>query len=277
MNRINDFSLGRHVLRRTLLRAALLCAAFGGAAMSLAPAALAAPAAKPATAQTLLVVGATGGTGREVVSQALARGMKVRALVRDEAKARERLGDSVEYVTGDVRTGVGVAAAVKGVDYVVSALGSNVRNDPQNTPERVDYGGVKALAEAAAAARVKHFVLVSSMGATHVDHPLNKMFGNILVWKFKGEEALRASGVPYTVVRPGGLRDAPGGAAGVKAFQGDDLRNQGSIPRADVATVCLAALGNAAARGKTFELVGDTAVARTDLDALFAGLKADAR
>jgi uncharacterized protein YbjT (DUF2867 family) len=115
------------------------------------------------------------------------------------------------------------------------------------------------------------------MGATHLDHPLNKMFGNILVWKLKGEDALRASGVPYTVVRPGGLRDAPGGATGLKAFQGDDLRNQGSIPRADVATVCLAALGNAAARGKTFELVADTVTTRTDLDALFAGLKADAR
>jgi uncharacterized protein YbjT (DUF2867 family) len=270
------FGAGRVLLRSLTLLGALGSLFAGWAAVAVA----AAPASPPSAAagpQVLLVVGATGGTGREVVRQALAQGFAVRALVRDATRARTQFGDSVAYVVGDVRTGAGIAAAMQGADYVVSALGSNVRNDPENTPERVDYGGVKALAEAAAAARVKHFVLVSSMGATHVDHPLNRRFGNILIWKLKGEDALRGSGVPYTVVRPGGLRDSPGGATGVKAFQGDDLSNQGSIPRADVATVCLAALGNAAARGKTFELVADTATARTDLDALFAGLAADVR
>jgi len=229
------------------------------------------------SAQTVLVIGATGGTGREVVRQAQTRGYVVRAFVRDESRARAVLGDSVQYFVGDVRTGDGIEAAVKGADYVVSALGSNVRNDPQNTPERVDYHGVRLLAEASAKAAVKQFVLVSSMGVTHPDHQLNKMFGNILVWKLKGEDALRASGVPYTVVRPGGLLNTPGGEAGVKAFQGDDLRNQGSIPRADVATVALAALGNPGARGKTFELVSDKSVSRSDLNAIFAGLKTDAR
>ena len=239
--------------------------------------ALASAFAPAARAETLLVVGATGGTGREVVRQAVANGHTVRAFVRDEAKARAVLGESVQYFVGDVRSGAGIEAAIKGADYVVSALGSNVRNDPQNTPERVDYNGVRLLAEAAAQARIKHFVLVSSMGVTHPDHPLNKMFGNILVWKLKGEDALRASGVPYTVIRPGGLRDTTGGEAGIKAFQGDDLRNQGSIPRADVATVALAALGNPAAQGKTFELVSDSTVKRSDLAAIFAGLKTDAR
>jgi len=230
-----------------------------------------------AGAQTVLVIGATGGTGREVVRQAQTRGYAVRAFVRDEPRARAVLGDSVQYFVGDVRTGDGIEAAVKGADYVVSALGSNVRNDPQNTPERVDYHGVRLLAEAAAKTAVKQFVLVSSMGVTHPDHQLNKMFGNILVWKLKGEDALRASGVPYTVVRPGGLLNTAGGEAGVKAFQGDDLRNQGSIPRADVATVALAALGNQSAQGKTFELVSDKSVVRSDLNAIFAGLKTDAR
>jgi uncharacterized protein YbjT (DUF2867 family) len=246
-------------------------------ALLLGSAAVTAFAAEKKSLSLVLVVGATGGTGREVVKQALARGLQVRALVRDEAKARAQLGDAVQYVVGDVRTGTGVESAVKGVDYVVSALGSNVRNDPQNTPERVDYGGVKVIAEASAAAKVKHFVLVSSMGATHTDHPLNRMFGNILVWKKKGEDALRSSGVPYTIVRPGGLLDAPGGGAGVKVFQGDDLRNQGRIPRADVATVCLEALGNSTARSKTFELIGDSPGTRTDFTTMFAGLAADER
>ena len=242
---------------------------------SAATSALAATAAKPAP--SILVVGATGGTGKEVVRQAREAGYKVRALVRDADKARAQLGSDVELVVGDVRTGAGVAAAVRGVDYVVSALGSNVRNDPSNTPERVDYGGVRDLVNAAASAKVKHFVLVSSMGVTHDDHPLNKMFGNILVWKRKGEEAVRASGVPYTIVRPGGLLDTPGGKAGIRAFQGDDLKNNGRIPRADVAAVCLNALGNPRAASTTFEIVSGAEVSSVDWSGLFAGLPADAR
>jgi uncharacterized protein YbjT (DUF2867 family) len=242
---------------------------------SAATPALAATAAKPAP--SILVVGATGGTGKEVVRQAREAGYKVRALVRDADKARAQLGSDVELVVGDVRTGAGVAAAVRGVDYVVSALGSNVRNDPSNTPERVDYGGVRDLVNAAASAKVKHFVLVSSMGVTHDDHPLNKMFGNILVWKRKGEEAVRASGVPYTIVRPGGLLDTPGGKAGIRAFQGDDLKNNGRIPRADVAAVCLNALGNPRAASKTFEIVSGAEGSSVDWSGLFAGLTADAR
>jgi len=264
--------------RRTLQGRFLCRALLGAVAVASALIAASIPAiAADKSGPVLLVVGATGGTGREVVKQALERKYVVRALVRDEAKARVQLGDAVQYVVGDVRTGAGIDSAMKGVDYVVSALGSNVRNDPANTPESVDYGGVKSLVESAVSARVKQFVLVSSMGATHTDHPLNRMFGNILVWQKKGEDVLRASGVPYTVVRPGGLLDAPGGRAGVKVFQGDDLRNQGRIPRADVATVCLAALGNSAAQGKTFELIGDAAGTRTDFDSMFAGLAVDAR
>jgi uncharacterized protein YbjT (DUF2867 family) len=88
---------------------------------------------------------------------------------------------------------------------------------------------------------------------------------------------VRASGVPYTIVRPGGLLDTSGGKADIRAFQGDDLKNNGRIPRADVAAVCLNALGNSRAAGKTFEIVSGVEGNRVDWNALFAGLKADAR
>jgi hypothetical protein len=50
------------------------------------------------------------------------------------------------------------------------------------------------------------------MGVTDPDHMLNKILDNVLVWKLRGEDALRAAGVPYTIVRPGGLQDGPGGS-----------------------------------------------------------------
>jgi uncharacterized protein YbjT (DUF2867 family) len=234
-------------------------------------------AAEPtgALARTVLVVGATGRTGRAAVEQSLAAGYQVRALVRDEARARAALGDTVTFIVGDVRTGEGISKAVDGVDFIISALGSNVRNDPSNTPELVDYGGVRRLTEAAAKAKVRHFVLVSSMGATHRDHPLNRMYSNILTWKLKGEDALRASGVPYTIVRPGGLTEAAGGEFLPMMMQGDDLSRQGRIARADVAAIAVAALNRPEAFQKTFEVVASNATGAPNWALLFGGLKVD--
>jgi uncharacterized protein YbjT (DUF2867 family) len=223
----------------------------------------------------VLVAGATGGTGQEVIEQALAKGYRVRALVRDDAKARTLFGDRVQYALGDVREPRTLRGAVKGADYVISALGANAQRDPENSPERVDYQGVKSLAEAAKAAGVKHFVLVSSMGVTHPEHELNKALDNILQWKLKGEQALRATGINYTIVRPGGLSNEPGGREGLKVMQGDIEGSEGRISRADVASVLVNTLGRPEAYDLTFEIVGDAGAPRIDWASLYQGLKRD--
>jgi uncharacterized protein YbjT (DUF2867 family) len=225
---------------------------------------------------TMLIVGATGGTGQEIVEQALKQGYAVRALVRDADKARTLFGDRITYATGDVREPRSLRPAMRGIDYVVSALGSNVQRDPENKPELVDYGGVKSLAEAAKAAGVRHFVLTSSMGVTNPDHQLNVILDDILNWKLKGEEALRASGVPYTIVRPGSLNNDPGGEKGIRVMQGDPHDVAGQIPRADVAAVLVNAVGRPEALGKTLEIVSDTQAARPAWNVFFRDLKRDA-
>jgi uncharacterized protein YbjT (DUF2867 family) len=227
--------------------------------------------------QLVLVAGATGGTGQEVVDQALAKGLHVRALVRDESKARLLFGDRVQYVTGDVREPRSLKKAVKGVDEVICALGSNVQRDPENSPERVDFAGVKALAEAAKAAGVAQFILVSSMGVTHPEHQLNAMLDNILEWKLKGEDAVRATGINYTIVRPGSLTNEPGGQRGVRIMQGDPLDGEGSIARADVAAVLVSAVGRSDLNGKTFEIVGDNGSTRVQWASLYNELRPDVR
>jgi len=250
------------------------------AALTLLLAACATSSPKVATngnASVVLVAGATGGTGQEVVEQALARGYIVRALVRDEAKARQLLGDRVQYAVGDVREPRSLKKAVKGVDQVISALGANVQRDPENSPERVDYAGVKALAEAAKAAGVSQFILVSSMGVTHPDHQLNAMLDNILSWKLKGEDAVRATGIQYTIVRPGDLTNEPGGHRGVRIMQGDPANGVGSVSRADVAAILVSAIGRQDLYGKTFEVVGDHARPRIEWASLYTGLQPDVR
>lgn len=225
-----------------------------------------------AAGDLVLVAGATGRTGQELVRELTAAGYRVRALVRNADSARAVLGESVEYATGDVRQPATLDAALKGARYAISAVGAT-RKDPANGPEFVDFGGVRNLAAAAAAANLEQIVVVSSAGVTHKDHILNRVFDNVLIWKGKGEEAVRASGVPYTIVRPGGLVDKPGGMAGVRLEQGD--KGTGVIPRADLARVCVAALKSAAARNRTFELYSAQTPPDTDWDGLFGRLAAD--
>jgi uncharacterized protein YbjT (DUF2867 family) len=155
----------------------------------------------------------------------------------------------------------------------VSSLGSNTVNDPANRPELVDFQGVRNLAVAARTAGVQQFVLVSARGVTNPNDPHNQ-FDNMMKWKLQGENALRASGVAYTIVRPGGLRDTPGGQSAISATQGD-LGLVGNISRADVASVCVAALGNPAAQNVTLEIVAGESAARVEWRSIFAGMHRD--
>jgi len=217
-----------------------LLAAFAGAA-------LAAPAD-----ELVLVAGATGGTGQQVVAQLQKQGYGVRALVRDAGSASDKLGAGVQLVVADVRDPKSLVQAFDGVTRVISTIGAGEKEGP-NSPEFVDYGGIKNLVDAAVNARSRQFVLVSSMGVTHEDHVLNRIFGNVLIWKLKGEDYLRNSGIPYTVVRPGGLHDKPGGEQRIVFEQIDEVKSV-SISRADVAAVCIAALAHPEAQNKTFEV-----------------------
>lgn len=203
----------------------------------------------------VLVAGATGGTGSEIVKQLVAAGeYRVRALTRNAARARTRLPAGVEVVVGDVRDPGSLVDAVRGATYVISAVGSRRGSGAsENGPQAVDFRGVENLAEAAGRAGVAQFVLISAMGTSKAEnHPIEPLRPFLLA-KAGGEDALRDSGVPYTIVKPGSLTDEPGGRTAVVFSQNDEL-GTGAIPRADVAAVCIAALGSADALGKTFEI-----------------------
>jgi uncharacterized protein YbjT (DUF2867 family) len=242
----------------------------------LAAVVMTAPSVTLAKGELVLVAGATGRTGKQAVLQLAARGYRVRALVRDEGKAtKAEFPAGVAVVKGDVRDIESLKAGMKGVKFVISAIGAGGGPNPTpgNGAEDIDNQGVANLAQAARAARVRHMVLVSSAATTHyADYPVPFM-RPILAAKFKGEAALRASGVPYTIVRPGGLLDEAGGKVAVEFMQGDTAN--GRIPRADVATVCIEALGRKSALGKTLEIVSGKAAWPNNWDKDFAALAAD--
>jgi uncharacterized protein YbjT (DUF2867 family) len=101
---------------------------------------------------------------------------------------------------------------------------------------------------------VDRVVLVSSLCGGRWIHPLN-LFGLILVWKGVGERWLQESGLRWTIVRPGGLRETEEGldAEGV-VFTGPDEQDSQSIPRRLVAQVCLDALECPGAEGRILEI-----------------------
>ena len=159
-------------------------------------------------------------------------------------------------------------------DYVICTIGST-QSFGANSPEYVDYGGVKNLVDAAKEAGVEHFTLISSMGVTQPDHFLNKVRGNVLLWKYLGEEHLRRSGVSYSVIRPGGLSNFPGGISVINLKQGDAPDAQGLITREDVALVAVESLSNPGAENKTFEVVNGDVVPGDDWRGRLALLESD--
>lgn len=134
-------------------------------------------------------------------------------------------------------------------------------------------------------ATLPQFVLVSSAGVTRPGRPginldeeppavkLNDQLGGILTWKLKGEDSLRESGIPYTIIRPCALTEEPGGKELIFE-QGDNIR--GKISREDVAELCIQALKLANACNVTLEVKqGENSVNSIDWQRLFSNLQRD--
>lgn len=215
-----------------------------------------------------LVIGATGRTGNAILQELIQRGIPARAMVRDLDMARQTLPATVELIAGDLTQPQTLDPALRGCTVVLNAAGVQPSWDPTE-PFRVDCEGSKNLVEAAKRQGVEHFVLVSSLCVSELFHPLN-LFWLILVWKKQAEEHLIASGLPYTIVRPGGLKSEDNDTKIVMSKA--DTLFEGSIPRRKVAQVCVEALLQPAARNHIVEIVATADAADLPFDQLFASI-----
>ena len=142
-----------------------------------------------------------------------------------------------------------VAEVVRGADAVVFAAGGGPRSGPARK-ETVDKGAAVLLADAAEQAGVGRYVMVSSMGTDRADPDSDDVFQVYLRAKKAADEYLQASGLDWTIVRPGRLTDDPGtGKVTVGTLE------RGDIPRADVAAVLVGALDTPSTVRKTFDAV----------------------
>ncbi|MGC1219626.1 MAG: SDR family oxidoreductase [Phormidesmis sp.] len=215
-----------------------------------------------------LVAGATGQTGQRIVERLLAEGIEVKALVRDREKAIAQLPAGIEIVVGDVLDSDSLTAAVADCQVLLSATGATPSLDITG-PYKVDYEGNKNLIDAAKLAQIDQFVMVSSLCVSKLLHPLN-LFWGILYWKQQAEDYLKRSGVPYTIVRPGGLKNEDNDQAIVMSSA--DTLFEGSIPRQKVAQVCVDAIAQPTAKNKVVEIITSEEAVSQPMEALFAGV-----
>jgi uncharacterized protein YbjT (DUF2867 family) len=214
------------------------------------------------------VAGATGETGRRIVQELVQRNIPVRALVRDLEKGRQVLPAEAELVVGDVLQPESLKAAIADSTVLLCATGASPSLDPTG-PYKVDYEGSKNLVDVAKATGIEQFVFVSSLCTSQFFHPLN-LFWLILVWKKRAEEYLQSSGLPYTIVRPGGLKNEDNSDRIVMASA--DTLFDGSIPRTKVAQVCVESLSQPAARNKVVEIVAKPEAPVKPFEELFASI-----
>ena len=204
----------------------------------------------------ILVAGATGETGRRVVARLGERGHTVRVLCRNLEKARALFGERVSYHVGDVRDAASLLGAADEIDVAIAALGSRSYFG-QNGGAAVDELGTRQLvAELGRAGSVEQLVFLSAFGLDRRSPFLwafSTIFNRYFHWKEQAERAVRASGVPYTIVRPVEFRNSPPrGMAWLN--QGQPLTLLRTISRDTVAEVLVGCIREPEALGKTFEL-----------------------
>ena len=216
----------------------------------------------------IFVAGATGKTGRHIVRQLIDNDVPVKALVRDLEKAKTILPAATELVLGDVLQPATFESALSDCNVLICATGASPSLDPTG-PYKVDYQGTKNLVDAAKAQNIEHFILVSSLCASKFFHPLN-LFWLVLYWKKQAESYIQQSGIAYTIVRPGGLKEEDNSDNII--MSGADTLFDGSIPRQKVAQICVEAITQPRAKSKIVEVVASPDADAQTWSQLFANV-----
>ena len=199
----------------------------------------------------LLVLGATGGTGQHIVSQALDAGHEVTVFVRDRAKVAER--PRLRVITGNLQEASPLGDAMRGQDVVVSALGRGYSFKSEHLMERT----VPVIIAAMKSAGVRRLVFTSALGVgdSFAEAPLlprvffRTLLRGIYADKAIGDELIARSDLDWTIARPSKMTDGP---LTRRYHSGEHLplSSAPSISRADVAHFVLQAAGDPRTIGK---------------------------
>jgi uncharacterized protein YbjT (DUF2867 family) len=206
----------------------------------------------------VVIAGGHGKIARHLERLLAARGDEVVGIVRNPDHVADLEQEGAKAVVCDLEQATvdDVAEIVRGADAVVFAAGAGPGSGAARK-ETVDRDAAVLLADAALAAGVRRYVMVSAIKVDEADPDSDDVFQVYLRAKAAADAYVRDQDLDWTVVRPGRLTDDRGTG---KVQVGPDV-DYGEVPREDVAAVLLAVLETPASIGKTFELVsGDTPI-----------------
>jgi uncharacterized protein YbjT (DUF2867 family) len=143
----------------------------------------------------VFLTGATGFVGRHMLQRLLAEGHSVHALVREPQKANALAREGVDLVPGDVAEGSGLDQGMQSCDAVIHLVGI-ILEKGSNTFERVHHIGTRNVVEAAKRTGIRRFVQMSALGVRADGVAAYQ------TTKWKGEDEVRRSGIPFCILRP---------------------------------------------------------------------------
>ncbi len=202
----------------------------------------------------IFLAGASRGVGREIAKRLVAEGHQVVALLRSDKSEAELSAMGIAIVKGDALEGAAMKEAI--APHSPEAVISTIGGLPEDGGTRADFLGNKHLIDAAMAAQVKRFILISSIGSGDSEQALSdnvlEVLGPVLKEKAQAEAYLVNSGLAYTVIRPGGLVSES--ATGQEVLT-EDPKVAGSIPRAAVARLAVHCLNSDKAVNRVFSAI----------------------
>jgi len=207
-----------------------------------------------------LIIGATGGTGKELVDKLVSEGKKVAILVRNKTKAKSVLKDKYEKIDNVIEYELGLSAvrgeverkynsellnAIEWCDVLISTVGNVRGSDPQTSDYFATVELLDHCQKSESKFKNKLFVLVTTLFITRPYHfisfILNWIMPYVLGWKALAENRVRQSGLNYLIVRPGGLTSREETKT-VEVYQGDTV--SGYISRKNLANMILYSITN---------------------------------
>ena len=246
-------------------------------------------AGEPASAQMaasirsarILVIGATGNNGGDIVTALDALGARPRLLVRDLAKAQARFPADHDWIVGDITKPETLAPALAGIDIVIDAAATRQMDGP-NGVEEVDLGGMRNLIAAGKQAGVKRIVLITGMTVGRPASEWPPMFAKGFKAKRDAELLLIGSGLEYVILRPTGILSRPANKYAIDVLAQNDYKvteadmrmrppgtapdpngppPPGTIARADLAEVAIVSAVHRQARNRVFVVTQSQAAA----------------
>lgn len=223
----------------------------------------------------VLIFGGTDGTGEIVANKLQERGWDVTVFARNAAKAKEKFGDQpISIIEGNITQRETLPDNLGRFDAIIHTAGVTERPVGSEKVRNIDYRGMKKILDTAREAEFGgRFIYMTPLGTERrsiVSMLVNIFLGKILMWRKAAEQAVRNSGLDYTIVRCGLLNDKPAGTHKLRLTTERLSLGPGTqMSREDAADVIVAALEDQRTVNAEFSVLHDEEGQRQEIETLF--------